>query len=127
MMGKKIRYNFFARILTVTLIGGLSPGIVFADTACGTGDVEAILGCAIGLLNRVIPVIMALALVAFLWGLAVFMLEAGDESAQKRARLMIAWGVLGLFVMFSVWGLVNVLLGTFTLRNSNEPHPRIGS
>ena len=31
------------------------------------------------------------------------------------------WGIVALFVMVSVWGLVNVLKGSFNLDNENIP------
>ena len=38
-----------------------------------------------------------------------------DEDKQKEARGVMLYGVIVLFVMVAVWGLVNVLLNGFGL------------
>ena len=69
----------------------------------------------VGLINWVlVPLIFALAFLSFLWGVFnYFFLGATDEAKQKEGREFVVWGLLGLVVLFSVWGLVNVLLMTF--------------
>jgi hypothetical protein len=68
----------------------------------------------VGLIDWVlIPLIFALAFLAFLWGiLKYFFLEAPDEG-KEEGKQFILYGLLGLVVLFSVWGLVNVVLFTF--------------
>lgn len=60
-------------------------------------------------LALIIPFLVALALLYFLWGLAVFMFKSGDEKAIEEGKSKMIWGVIALFVMISVWGLVAVL------------------
>ncbi len=43
------------------------------------------------------------------------LINAGDETARTEARNIMIWGIIALFVMVSVWGLVNVLDDTFGL------------
>lgn len=68
----------------------------------------------IGALNTVvIPVITALAFAVFVWGVAnYFLLHGGDEGKRAEGRQFILWGVLGMAVLFSVWGFVRILLST---------------
>jgi hypothetical protein len=60
-----------------------------------------------------ISLILALAVVYFIAGLVKYVKSAGDEDSRREAVTMIMYGVIGLFVMVSVWGLVNLLRGTF--------------
>lgn len=60
-----------------------------------------------------ISLILALAVVYFIAGLVKYLKSAGDEDSRREAVTMIMYGVIGLFVMVSVWGLVNLLQGTF--------------
>lgn len=47
------------------------------------------------------------ALLAFFWGLAKFIFRsAGDEKAVEEGKRLMIWGVIALFVMVSVWGIV---------------------
>lgn len=68
----------------------------------------------IGLLNTVVvPVIFALAFAVFIWGVVhYFFLSSGDEKKREEGRTFVLWGLLGLVVLFSVWGFVNILLST---------------
>jgi hypothetical protein len=58
-------------------------------------------------------VIVALAFLTFLWGLARFILSAGDEKAIDDGKKIMLWGTIALFVMVSVWGIVEILERTF--------------
>ena len=53
----------------------------------------------------------------FLWGL-FRMVTSTDGSAREDARGYVTWGIVALFVMVSVWGLVNILRGTLNLNNT---------
>ena len=66
----------------------------------------------VGLLNVVVvPVIFALAFLVFVWGVVnYFILNAGDETKRSEGRAFVLWGLLGMVLLFSVWGFVNLLL-----------------
>lgn len=74
----------------------------------------------IGILNTVIvPVIFALAFVVFVWGvLNYFFLHGGEEAKRAEGRQFVLWGILGMVVLFSVWGFVNILLSTLSIAPS---------
>lgn len=78
-----------------------------------------------GILNAFAPVIVALALVYFFWGLAQYILNAADEEKKKEGRNIMIWGILALFVMVSVWGIVNVIRDTFQLDDTNIQVPGV--
>ena len=65
------------------------------------------------LIEQAVTVVVALALLFFFWGLANFILYASDETKRKEGRSIMLWGIIALFVMLSVWGLVRVLQNTF--------------
>lgn len=63
--------------------------------------------------DQVITLLYAIAFVAFLYGMFRFFFTGGAEGRQKGKAFMI-YGVIGLAVLFSVWGLVNIFLTTIT-------------
>lgn len=76
--------------------------------------------CKIGqLLNSIVPVLIALAVVYFVWGVISYVI-ADEEEAKSKGRDRIIYGVIGLVVIVGVWGLVNVLRNTFGLNNSTN-------
>ncbi len=63
--------------------------------------------------DYIVPVIMALALITFIWGVFThFFLHADDETKRTEGRQFVLWGILGLTLLFSVWSVVNIMLST---------------
>ena len=62
------------------------------------------------IVQALIVLAAALALLVFLWGFVKFIFKLGssEDAVEDGKRLMI-WGVIGLFVMVSVWGLVRFI------------------
>jgi len=74
-----------------------------------------------------IPFLITLAVLYFIYGVVRYILTQNDETAQKEARNIMINGVIALFVIVSVWGLVNVLITTFGLETSIPPSPAVPS
>lgn len=70
--------------------------------------------------DLLVYIVIALAVVFFLVGLIKYLI-APDPSSASDARGMIVNGIIILFVMISVWGLVNILSDTFGIRSTNAP------
>jgi len=90
---------------------------------CNTSNLttfsQVVLNLGIGcVLNPLVYVLIGLAVVVFLWGVIKFVISEADSDKQK-GKEFILWGIVGLFVMVSVWGLENILEHTFNLNNSN--------
>ncbi len=71
------------------------------------------IGCYV---NPAMPVLMSVVTLVFLWGVFKFVRAEGDN--KKKAKDFLVWGIVGLFVMVSIWGLVNILQYTFRLDNT---------
>jgi hypothetical protein len=67
----------------------------------------------LNIVNALIPVAFALALLVFLWGVAQFILNAGNATKAEEGKKKIFYGVLGLFVITAIWGLVELLGNSF--------------
>ncbi|MDP3763843.1 MAG: hypothetical protein Q8Q92_04385 [bacterium] len=64
------------------------------------------------LIQVVIPVIAGLALLVFFWGLFKFILRVGgDEKAVTEGKSLMIWGLIALFVLVSIWGIMRFLSG----------------
>ena len=48
----------------------------------------------------------------------------GGEEKREEGKTAVYYGVIGLFVMMSIWGLVNILDATFKLSGSSPITPR---
>jgi hypothetical protein len=76
-------------------------------------------------LSRVSGLLVAVALVVFLWGVVTFIMNAGDEKARSEGRVRIIWGLVGLAIIVTMWGIVNLIritAGTQNIPACNSPH-----
>jgi len=65
------------------------------------------------LLGVAVPLIISLAVVYFIFGILKYILSAGDETKRRESVKVITFGLVALFVMVSVWGLVALITDTF--------------
>lgn len=78
--------------------------------------------------NVLVPVIFAVAFIVFVWGaFNTFILGHASEEVKEKGKNLMLWGLIGFFVMVSVWGLVNILTGTVSFgNNSSVTAPKAG-
>jgi len=65
--------------------------------------------------------VIAIAVIIFLWGVVSYITAGADEEKRATARSLMIYGIIGLFVMVSVWGLVAVLGRTFNVGQGGTP------
>ena len=113
----------FVAFAQISTGGSTSSGCNYVSTS--GGNLFGLL-CRIGqFLNSVVPILIALAVVYFVWGVVSYVI-ASDEEAKETGRDRIIFGIIGLAVIIGMWGLVNLLGNTFGLNNSgNEELPTV--
>ncbi|HVZ76179.1 MAG TPA: hypothetical protein VG934_02850 [Candidatus Paceibacterota bacterium] len=80
----------------------LSNNSTFAD----------VVSYAIGIINLTIPVLVAFAIVVFMWGAVRFIMKSGESVGGAAERDAMVWGIIALFVLFSIWGILAILQNT---------------
>lgn len=75
------------------------------------GIIQVILKSAI---NPLVPILIGIAIIFFAWGLFNYLKTGlGDKSELEGAKSLMFWGVIIIFVMFSVWGLALIFQNIF--------------
>lgn len=69
------------------------------------GNAEAVIRQAVGLLFAVVTLV-------FLWGIIQYVIAGSSEDKIKQARSYIIYGLIGLFVMLSLWAIVGAVSET---------------
>lgn len=110
------------RILASAVVSFM-PVMAFAQFQASGGAIGLIKWFSV-LISYVIPVIIALAVAYFVYNVFKYAI-AGNEDDKAKAKTEIIWGVIGLFAIISVWGLVNFLGSTFNLNNQMQQAPSI--
>lgn len=76
--------------------------------------------CRIGnLLNKIIPILIVLGVLYFVWGVITYVI-ADDEEAKSTGRNRMVWGIIGLVIIVGVWALVRYVANTFGLNNTTQ-------
>ena len=116
------------RILSSVLVG-LFPTVALAQVYSANQGIGGLFTLAGAYMDRIVPFIIALAVVFFIYNVFVYaIVGASDEEKRTEARTRMVWGIIGIFVMVSVWGLVAILQSTFNLgvtTNLGNQIPRI--
>lgn len=58
---------------------------------------------------RLAIILIAVAIVVFFWGVITYVIAGADEEKRATGRSLMIYGVIGIFVMVALWGLVYLL------------------
>jgi hypothetical protein len=64
------------------------------------------------IVNPIVTLMVAVAVVVFLWGVFEFVRNAESSEERKKGGLHMLWGAIGLFIMVTAYGIVHLILGT---------------
>jgi len=114
-------YGFkkIAKILVSIMVFWGLPQIIFA-----TGITDLIDAAFNIVKNILIPLAFSLALLYFFWGVAKYIRTgSGSEKAAEEGKKIMIWGIVGLFIAFSIWGIITFIqseLGIPPIQNVNK-------
>ena len=104
------------RLLVSTLgLVAFSPVLAFAATS----SLYGIMGFVSDVVRRGGPLLGAIAILWFIWQVIQYTI-ASDEEKKKEAKSAIIWAIVGIFVIFSIWGLVSILQNTFAGQGTTQ-------
>lgn len=99
------------KVILATL--AFAPAFAFAQNL---GNIDTLVRSIGRIVDLSLPIVIAIALLGFFWGLVKFIFAQGDETAKVEAKKIMLWGLVALFVMISVWGLVRFAQRAFGLQ-----------
>jgi len=94
------KYIFLGSIMA------LMPVLTFA-----AGEFKTFIDRIFTVIGLIMPLVMSLAVLFFIISLVMFIVKDGEDKAKAKSQMI--WGIVILFVMISVWGLVGVLGDAF--------------
>jgi len=97
---------------TLTFLGALVvPNIAFAIPR-PTGNLTSFVVYIGQIINVLVPLVSTLAVVYFFYGLAKYILNSGDEDKRKEGKDIMIWGILAMFVIVTIWGIIGFIQAT---------------
>jgi len=91
------------------------------------------------IINPLIILLFALALVFFLYGVFEFIANQDNEEKKTKGKSHMLWGIIGITIMIGVFALMNIIINTFgidginpeegtvELEDYNPEYPQVGS
>lgn len=81
-------------------------------------NLAGVIGVAIGYLNLGLVLLMAVAVIIFVWNVIKYFIISTEN--RKEAGNYVLYSVIGFFVILSLWGLVNILSHSFGIGNTSN-------
>jgi len=115
--------KYFQGILAA--ISMVMPALVLAATGeTVSSEVDIIKGY----FNQFLTLLIGLAILVFVfYVIKYFIIQSDGPTSRQEGRNYILWSVIALFVILSVWGIVNIFLNTFDLGNEGNTPTDIGN
>lgn len=127
MKNKSVLGKVIIAFAMLSLVFVSVPGFVHAATAnsgacddLGTKGLTGVVGCIISVMENLVILLVAAGVLFVVYG-AFQMIQSEEKREEGKQRIY--HGIIGLFVMFSIWGLVGILDSTFNLSGSQPINP----
>lgn len=105
---------------TYTLLGlfAITPLVSFA----ALDGVKGFLVAFKGIVNGMIGVVFALGVLFFFWGMTQFILkDSTNEKTRDDGKQKMLWGVIAIFVMASIFGIISFISNSLNIKTSIIP------
>lgn len=85
-----------------------------------------LINAAFGIVKNVlIPLAFTMCILYFFWGVAKYIRTgAGSDKAAEEGRRVMIWGIVGIFIAFSIWGIITFIRNELKIpdiQNINKP------
>ncbi|MCK5589180.1 MAG: hypothetical protein KAI16_02620 [Candidatus Pacebacteria bacterium] len=64
------------------------------------------------ILEPIIWLLVAASIIMFFYGFVMYFVNVASTSKKEEGRKHMLFGVIGLFIIFSVWGIINMIIAT---------------
>jgi len=97
----------------------LTPAFALAATAGGVRDAQGLSDRLIYLGNLFVYILISLAIIYLIFGIVRYLIAGGDDAKTKGKDIIIR-GIIGLAIIFSIWGLVALVVNVAGLGGGEE-------
>lgn len=112
--------KLLTKIFSIGLL--MSPVYVFAQTSVNFSWANSLVNAISYLVELLIPLAIGIGLLFFIWGLVQYIAASGDDGAKQEGKNKMIWGVIALFVIVSVWGIIALLGNLLNITDNTTPN-----
>lgn len=109
----------------IALLVSIIPVVASAQALSPITNVNNLTTRALGIGNTFTYLLVALAVIYIVWNVVQYFIKS--EGDRKEVGMNIVWGIVGLFIIVSIWGLVNILTNTFKTTPTDQAIPNLGT
>jgi len=102
------------------LLAALIVSLPVIASAQAITDVNSLTYKLTNIGNVVIEILIAFAVIYIIFNVIRYIMKADKPEERNAIGGAILWGIVGLFVILSIWGLVRILTNTFRT-DTNAP------
>lgn len=100
----------------------IAAGVIAMPALASAATLLNTLALANTFINALEGLFVALAIVVFFWGLIKYLTSVGEEKAAGLQTMF--YGVIAIFVMVSIWGIIRLLQSTFSVTSTTPVIPQ---
>lgn len=96
----------FSKLFAVFLLAFWFPSFSFAAVGA-VRDLKELLDLFIDFnIRLLIPLAFSCGVLFFMWRGAIYVYNSGSEEGKSEGKRVLMWGVISLFLMASIWGII---------------------
>jgi hypothetical protein len=108
------------KVIALVLAG--SPLLAFAQQLT---DINSVASKAVNIGNLIVGLAISIAVLWIIVNVVRYLIATNDPEKRKQGGYGILWGVVGLFVILSIWGLVAILRNSFKTQDRAPSYDNI--
>ena len=95
------------------------PMLVVAQVEIGdnVSDLAENIG---GIFDILAPILIAVVVIYLLYGAFLFALAGGDEDKKEKGKNILLYGLIGVFLIVSIIGLINFVINSINFAGGNN-------
>ncbi|OGG53245.1 hypothetical protein A3C20_03330 [Candidatus Kaiserbacteria bacterium RIFCSPHIGHO2_02_FULL_55_25] len=102
----------------------LTVGLLTLPALAGAASLFDTLSLFNTFLNALIGLFITLAIVVFFWGLIKYLFGLDSSESKSEGLQIMMYGVIAIFVMVSIWGIIRLLQNTFKVTSTDPIIPK---
>jgi uncharacterized membrane protein YuzA (DUF378 family) len=110
----------------IALIAFAIPAVASAQALSEITNVNTLSNRLLGIGSMFTYILVSLAVIYIIWNVVQYFIKPSKDD-RKDAGMNILWGIVGLFIIVSIWGLVNIFTNTFRTAPTEQPIPNLGN
>jgi uncharacterized membrane protein YidH (DUF202 family) len=109
---KKI-FTAVSAVSFASLVAVFAPFVASAQSLSSLNNINDVSNRFTSILNTATVLIISIAVIWIIINVVRFFVGAKDSEKRHDGIMQVIWGIVGIFIIISIWGLVSILKNSF--------------